>query len=638
MNKNHKLQNLKRTLTEQRRFIIFAVHALLAATAYTASFLLRFDSFDGWLDSPYYKFWLQSLPAAIFFKLAAIWYFRLYTGLWRYTGINDLIRLLKAVTGSSVALIIAVLIFYGPGLPRSVFVIDFLLTLALFGGLRFAHRFYRESLRTRPGANGSKHRVLILGAGDTGEMAVRTLTKDFGNDYCIVGFLDDNPSKHKLRIHDIPVLGSLSETMEKVNDFSVTDVVFAIPDPPKSVLRHIVNSCSTADINFQIMPTFHDVVSGRIIMQGIRHIEVEDLLGRDPIHLDHEAVQDDLSGKTVLITGGGGSIGSELARQVAAYNPGKLVLLDISENTLYGIDRELTSAYKGLTLYSLIGDIKHPDVVHNVFEQYKPDIVYHAAAFKHVPFMEKHPDEAVLNNVFGTLYLAEAANSAGVEKFVMISTDKAVRPSSIMGATKRCAELIMSAFNSEKTQFLSVRFGNVLGSNGSVVPLFRKQIASGGPVTVTHPEISRYFITISEAVELVLHAGNIGKGGEVFVLEMGQPVKIVDLAKSMIELSGLEVDKDITIEYTGLRPGEKLHEELVAYEEEVVPTSVPKILAHYAGAKEQETKNKLYTKLATLKDAAYGRKTGQVRRLVWEFISEHDLDFVPDANRNDPRQ
>ncbi|MFW6413955.1 MAG: polysaccharide biosynthesis protein, partial [Verrucomicrobiota bacterium] len=605
MNQQQQLKKIKSCLAKHRLIIIFAVHAFLGALAYTSAFLLRFDSFAGWLDTQYYKFWLNTLPLAIGLKLVAIWYFRLYAGLWRYAGINDLIRLLKAVVGSSVALIITVLIFYGHGLPRSVFVIDFLLTLALFGGLRFTHRFYRESLRTRPGNNDTTHRVLILGAGDTGEMAVRTLSKDFGSDYCIVGFLDDDPTKHKLRIHDIPVLGPLSEAMDKINDLGVTDVVFAIPDPPKSILRTIVNSCSAANINFHIMPTFHDVVSGRLVREGIRNVEVEDLLGRDPIHLNHEAVENDLAGKTVLITGGGGSIGSELARQVAAYNPRQLVLLDVSENTLYGIDRELSSAYKDLNLHSLIGDIKHPDVIHTVFEEYRPDIVYHAAAFKHVPFMEQHPDEAVLNNVFGTLYLAEAAVAAGIEKFVMISTDKAVRPSSIMGATKRCAELIMSAFNSEKTKFLSVRFGNVLGSNGSVVPLFRQQIGRGGPVTVTHPEISRYFITISEAVELVLHAGNIGKGGEVFVLEMGQPVKIVDLAKSMIELSGLEVDKDIAIEFTGLRPGEKLHEELIAYEEEVTPTSVPKILAHCTNGKEKETKNTLYTKLATLKEAAY---------------------------------
>ena len=621
MTYSEQIDIFKQWLTKHRCGLIFLVHGILAAFAYTGAFLLRFD---GWIVPEFQDFWLQTLPLIVLIKLLSIRYFRLYTGLWRYAGLNDLVRLFKAVFSASVASIVLVLLIYGHGFPRSVFVIDFLLTLVFFGGLRFLNRFHREFIKSAFTQHDNEHRVLILGAGDTGDMAIRTLKKDFGHDYQVVGFLDDDPAKHKLRIHDVPVLGTLKDARKLIEEYSITDLIFAIADPPKSVLRNIVNDCASENIAFHIMPTFHDVVSGRLVRQGIRNIQVEDLLGRDPIHLDHEAVEESMQGQNVLITGGGGSIGSELARQVAACNPAKLVLLDVSENALYEIDQELKRDYGELNRVPLIADIKHRDVVKNVLQEHKPDIVYHAAAFKHVPLMEQHPDEAVLNNIFGTLYLAEAATEAGVDKFIMISTDKAVRPSSIMGATKRCAELIMSAFNSELTKCISVRFGNVLGSNGSVVPLFRNQIAQGGPVTVTDPEMTRYFITIPEAVELVLQAGNIGQGGEVFVLDMGDPIKIVDLARNMIELSGLEVNTDIAIEYIGLRPGEKLHEELVACDEEVVNTSVPKIMAHRTNGKNKSDIDKLYQELQELKHAVYNRQIAETKRLIWQCVKQHD--------------
>ena len=620
------LNTFKHWLTNHRTGLIFLIHGILAAFAYTGAFLLRFDS---WIAPEFRDFWLQTLPVVVSIKLLSIMYFRLYTGLWRYAGLNDLVRLFKAVLSASVVAIVMVLLIYGHGFPRSVFIIDFLLTLVFFGALRFLNRFYREFLKSAFQRQYNEHRVFILGAGDTGDMAIRTLKKDFGQDYTVVGFLDDDPAKHNLRLHDVPVLGNLEDAPKLIHQYNVTDLIFAIADPPKSLIRNIVNDCASENVEFHIMPTFHDVVSGRLIRQGIRNIEVEDLLGRDPIHLNHDAVERNLQGKRVLITGGGGSIGSELARQVAACNPAQLILLDISENALYEIEQELKRNYHELNHLPIIADIKHQDVIKNVLQEYKPDIVYHAAAFKHVPLMEQHPDEAVLNNIFGTLYLAEASTEAGVDKFIMISTDKAVRPSSIMGATKRYAELIMSAFNSEQTKCISVRFGNVLGSNGSVVPLFRNQIAHGGPVTVTDPEMTRYFITIPEAVELVLQAETIGTGGEVFVLDMGDPIKIVDLARNMIELSGLEVNTDIAIKYIGLRPGEKMHEELVAHDEEVVNTSVPKIMAHHTQHKNKTDTDKLYRQLQELKDAVYSRQITETKRLVWQCIKQYDSDLNP---------
>ncbi len=603
--------------------MVILLHAAAGGAAYTLAFFLRFDSLA--IPVRYQDLWQKTIVVAILIKMVTFTYFRLHRGVWRYASMNDLVQLVKAVTLGTLFLIVAVLFLHGHHFPRSIFINDWLLTLCFYGGLRFLRRFYHENLMTW-----LKHEkgrpTLIIGAGDTGELAIRGLRKEFGQNYRVIGFVDDNPGKHGSRIHDIPVLGALNAVPQLIRAHKISDIVIAINDPPKRELRAMVDACSSLAVSFHIMPTFQDLVSGRLVHQDIRNVQVEDLLGRDPIDLRREPVQHDISGKRVLITGAGGSIGSELARQVAAFAPEQLVLLDFSENALFEIDQELHVIHPLLSLVPVIADMKLADAVEDVFSSYRPQLVYHAAAYKHVPLMERFPVECVANNVFGTNIIAQAASRHKTEKLVLISTDKAVRPCSVMGASKRLAELLVTSRLSTHTCFIAVRFGNVLGSSGSVVPTFRRQIARGGPITVTHPEITRYFITIPEAVELVLHAGTIGKGGEVFVLDMGEPVKIVDLARNMIELSGLKVGEDIRIEFTGLRPGEKLHEELVACGEEVSPTTVPKLMVYNPSQERNWSVADLETELEPLATAIAAGDQEATQRILWQIIRRHDPD------------
>ncbi len=635
------------------------VHGLLGALAFTITLALRFEwplHFSNWLaENPvaayatrmewfralreagallHFNFWLNTLWLVFLIRMLTVFYFRLHKGVWRYAGMNDLLLIIKAVTLGTIALIAAIIIFHGREFPRAIFLNDWLLTMAFFGGLRFSRRLYSEFMYPMAKNIGSgERRTLIVGADNTGEMAVRALLNDFQGQFYVVGFVDDDPGKQGARIHDIPVLGTLDQTGQLAVDLEVTDVVFAIPNPQKKVMRQIVDACSQLDIRFLIMPTFNDMISGKLVRQEIRSVDVEDLLGRDPITLDQEPVQRYLHCKRVMVTGAGGSIGAELARQVAAHRPDQLMLLEFAENSLFEIHQELRSLYPDLTIVPLIGDIKNEPTVDRFFAQYRPQVVYHAAAYKHVPLMETYPAECVLNNVIGTAHLTAAAVKYEIEGFIMISTDKAVRPTSIMGASKRVAELLVaSRQNHGKTKFTSVRFGNVLGSSGSVVPTFRKQIARGGPLTVTHPEITRYFITIPEAVELVLQAGVAGKGGEVFVLDMGEPVKIVDLARNMIELSGLRENEDIKIVFTGLRPGEKMYEELIACGEEVSPTDVPKVMVHNPSSSENLDRPMIDREIEELRAGAYERNEEKTVELLWRIVKNHDSPDCPEES------
>lgn len=619
---------LRSQIIKHRRTLIILLHILLAVISFSGAFAIRFD---GIIEPRYIDAYLSMLPVAVAVKLIAIWRFRLLSGLWKYIGMDELFRLFKALTLSTIVLMAVVWILYGHGFPRMVFVIDYMLALFLMAGVRAFSRFYREHWDGFY-TSGDIKRAAILGAGHTGDMAYRMLRAQTDTLYKVVAYLDDDTAKQGMRMHDVPVRGPLSDLPDVIKSHDITDVVFAIPTMSKQDIASQIAHVSGEKLNFHIMPTFRDATSGRVLFDELRNVEIEDLLGRNPIALNNQNIIDQLNGQTVLITGAGGSIGAELSRQVAACHPHRLVLVDFGETPLFHIQQELLKSFPQLDLVSIVGDIKHPDTLNTAFAKHQPHIVYHAAAYKHVPLMEAHPVEAVLNNIFGTYYLARAAIQTGVEHFVMISTDKAVRPTNIMGATKRYAELLLTNLKPNGTTFIGVRFGNVLGSNGSVIPTFRWQIGDGGPVTVTHPDITRFFITIEEAVGLVLQAGGIGKNADMFVLDMGEPVKIADMARSMIELSGLKPEEDIKIKYTGLRPGEKLYEELVAHGEEVVNTEIPKLQrlskcgAHVMAADE------LIAELESLKQVAYARQDAKTRAILWELVRKHDPDIMEKKN------
>lgn len=557
-----------------RRALVIAVHLLLVVLSYALAFMLRFD---GLIPRTYAATFAVTLLPLLVFRLIAFAAFRLYTGWWRYVGMSDLFALLKAVGVSSV-LFTASLVFTGHAytFPRSVIVIDAILTVTLIGGSRFALRALRES--HRPPASASRlRRVLIVGAGDAGELLLREMQNNPRLGFVPVGFVDDDPLKTGFHIHRVPVLGTSAAMGEILKVNPADEIIIAIPSASRTEIQAIVERCLQTRLPFKILPAIA-ALTGRVQISQVRAVQVEDLLGRDPVALDTTRVRADIAGRTVLITGGGGSIGSELARQIADYGPSRMVLLEWSENALYHVEQELRRTHPALELYPRICDVRDEADVARAFREHHPELVYHAAAFKHVPMMEAHLTHAVRNNVFGTWNVALHAAESGA-KFVLISSDKAVSPSNVMGATKRLAELLVLSLNVGRTRhFVAVRFGNVLGSNGSVVPLFSEQIASGGPVTVTHPEATRYFMTIPEAVQLVLQASVLEEARDtVVMLEMGEPVRIVDLAHNLIRLSGLEPEVDVPIIFTGLRPGEKLHEQLTSDGEATMPTQIEKI-------------------------------------------------------------
>ncbi|AMV12460.1 hypothetical protein GT3570_16260 [Geobacillus thermoleovorans] len=511
--------------------------------------------------------------------------YRLYHKAWEYASIGELTAIIKAVT-LSVMTTAAVQFAVFHDIYARALMITWMIHILSIGGSRFVWRVFRDRYIK---SDVNKRRTMIIGAGAAGMMVVRQLLNNPEAELKPVVFIDDDPNKQKLQFFGIPVLGTTEDIEDIVQTLRIEQIIIAIPSLTKKQLNRIFEQCAKTNAKTQIVPKLEDIVTGKVSVSQFRDVQVEDLLGREPVELDIESIASYIENKTILVTGAGGSIGSEICRQVCQFRPKKLVLLGHGENSIYQIDMELRHQYKGqIEIVPVIGDIQDRTRMFEVMEEHKPDVVYHAAAHKHVPLMEYNPKEAVKNNIFGTKNVAEAADTFGVHTFVLISSDKAVNPTNVMGATKRFAEMLIQQLDKQsKTKFVAVRFGNVLGSRGSVIPLFKKQIQAGGPVTVTHPDMTRYFMTIPEASCLVIQAGALAKGGEIFVLDMGEPVKIVDLAKNLIKLSGYTVE-EIGIEFTGIRPGEKLFEELLN-ENEVHPEQVfPKIFIGKATAVEEK--------------------------------------------------
>jgi FlaA1/EpsC-like NDP-sugar epimerase len=558
-----------------------AVDACLIAIAWYLAFALRFDFA---IPKRYGELITETILLAVVIKVAVLTMFGLYNRWWRYVSIGDMWSAARAVgVGSLIAFIVIFLIdpVEGVRLPRSVFLIDALLLLAFITGARLLAR----TLIERPGRRGLVTRgreALIVGAGDAGQLIIKEMLKNRALGYTPIGLVDDDPRKSNLRLHGVRVLGTTAALPHILGDNKPDEVIIAIPSAAGETRQRIVNVCRDASVAVKTLPAVHELITGDLhLARQLREVQVEDVLGREAVDLDLASIASYLTGETVLVTGAGGSIGAELCRQIAAMGAERIVLVDHGENALVEIERELEHERRYGAAIPVLADVKHRAKMRQIFERYKPAVVFHAAAYKHVPLMEQNALEAVRNNVVATGVVADVASEHRVKRFVLVSTDKAVNPKNVLGQTKAVSEWIVQAAAAQEqngTQFICVRFGNVLASSGSVIPLFRRQIARGGPVTVTHPEMTRFFMTIPEAVQLVIQAGAIGESGDIYVLDMGQPVKIVDLANNMIRLSGKEPGRDVKVEFIGVRPGEKLHEELWGDGEQVVPTSHAKIL------------------------------------------------------------
>lgn len=559
-----------RLLLTYRRPAVVVLHLALVILANYLAFWLRFD---GVIPDISMEAFVRMLPWVLVIRGVMFFPFGLYEGLWRYTGIWDLRNIVGGVLAST-------LVFYSfvhwslrlTVYPRSIFAIDSLLLILLLGGVRLSKRIYREL-----GQLEREKRVLIYGAGDAGEMIVRDMKYNSFYDYEPIGFLDDNPAKTGQRIHGVKVLGTRDALDKILTEKQPNMILIAMPHAAPFVIRGLVKALEPFKIPIKTLPNLRDVLDGKIEINRIRNLSIEDLLERTPVGLNSEPIRLLVQGKRVLVTGAGGSIGSELCRQILALYPSSLVLYERYENGLYAVAHELASRDGAGLTHTVIGDVTDKSRVNTILAEHRPEIIFHAAAHKHVPLMELNPCEAVKNNILGTRIMVEAARRYEAERFLFISTDKAVNPTSVMGASKRVAELLVQSMNDSRGIFSVVRFGNVLGSNGSAVPQFLEQIKAGGPVTVTHPEMRRFFMLIPEAVQLVLHAGALAKGGDIFILEMGEPIKVLDLTRTLIQLSGFTPELEIPIVFTGIRPGEKLTEELVGKDETVEPSGVEDI-------------------------------------------------------------
>ena len=651
---------------------------IVVAMSYFLALWLRFDCRFSVIPEQYLKAWMYFTPAYVVASIFIFYVLRLYKSIWRFASYSELLRTILASVFTAVLHTVGItfmmrkmsgIFTQNRRMPISYYIIGAILQFCLILGVRFIYRFFillKSEIHREPGVDGAN--VMIIGAGSAGQMIVRDInsTKEVGDR--VVCIIDDNKNKQGRYIDGVPVVGGRDSILEAVESYHIKKIFLAIPSAEMSERRDILAICQETGCELKNLPGMYQLVNGDVTVSSLKKVSIEDLLGRDPIRVDMGEVFEFLHGKTVLVTGGGGSIGSELCRQVADHHPKRLIIFDIYENNAYNIQLELKEKHPELDLVTLIGSVRDSRKMFQIFEQYKPDVVYHAAAHKHVPLMEDSPCEAIKNNAIGTYKTAYAAMVHGCQRFVLISTDKAVNPTNIMGASKRLCEMIVQSFDAKikegkaaeipqlfthytktrggkekldlegnaeffrniKTEFVAVRFGNVLGSNGSVIPIFKKQIEKGGPVTVTHPDIIRYFMTIPEAVSLVLLAGTNAKGGEIFVLDMGSPVKIDTLARNLIKLSGLKPDVDIKIEYTGLRPGEKLYEEKLMAEEGIRKTENEKI---HIGCPLKFDIDRFLDDLDDLMDAAYANSR-DIKRLVASMVNTYHQEGV-DAIRSE---
>jgi len=617
----------------RRPFIVLA-HITVFAVSLLLSFLIasNMQIRSEWLFGQYPTL----LVAVLVIKTIVFGLFKQYRGWWRYVGISDLTGIIRASLVSTMLLFgfwvaglyIAAVRKQFPDIfdiSQAIFVVDMFCTILFLAGLRMAIRLYYEEFRTVE--SGKLKRFLIVGAGNTGESLLREIHRMAVAEYEVIGFIDDDPAKQDMRIHDIPVLGTVEKLPQICKDKNIDEVAIAMPSASVPQRRRVVQVCEGTKVRFRTVPSMTDLAGGKFKVSQIRDVDINDLLGREAIQLDMEAIEAFIKDKIVLVTGAGGSIGSEMCRQICHFKPKLLLLVEQAENPLFYIERELRERFPDIEMTAIICDITDKARVEYIFDRYKPKVIIHAAAHKHVPLMECNPGEAIKNNVIGSRTVADAADKYGATNFVMISTDKAVNPTSIMGSSKRVAELYVQDLNkTSKTNFVTVRFGNVLGSEGSVVPIFKKQIAQGGPVTVTHQEMKRYFMTIPEASQLVLQAASMGKGGEIFVLDMGEPVKIVDLARELITLSGFRPDEDIEIKFTGLRPGEKLFEELSIKGEDMQETRHPKIGIRKNIQNDRERlRAKIEELIALAKDGEHTLIAAKIKELVPEYIGNGKL-------------
>ena len=589
----------------RRALLLFLGDVVIIIMASVGALIARFDFSYSSIDAVYLDSMYHYLPIHIFTTVVIFYFCRMYHSLWKFISIHELGYIILANTISFFMQIIGYCLFQYL-IPKSYFFAQIMLQTAMVIGIRFSYRFCRYLKEAREqcfGCGEPQQRVMIIGAGDAGRVIIKEILDSRFLTMKVCCVIDDDCNKTGRYINGIPIVGDRFSILKNVEKYKIDKIILAIPSASKEERREILEICKMTKCELKTLPGMYQLIDGELNIGKLRDVEITDLLGRDPIQVNLDEIMGYVEQKIIMVTGGGGSIGSELCRQIAMYNPKQLIIFDVYENNAYEIQQELKRHHPELNLVVLIGSVRNTHRMETVFEKYRPDIVYHAAAHKHVPLMEDSPNEAIKNNVFGTYKTAKAASEYGVKRFVLISTDKAVNPTNIMGASKRLCEMIVQSFDKiSKTEFVAVRFGNVLGSNGSVIPLFKKQIAEGGPVTVTHKDIIRYFMTIPEAVSLVLQAGAYARGGEIFVLEMGAPVRIDDMARNLIRLSGYTPDVDIKIEYTGLRPGEKLYEELLMAEEGMKET--PNKLIHIGKPIEMDEET-FFDKLAELKEACY---------------------------------
>lgn len=619
---NKKIRFIGKKLQTEKKLLLILLDVIVIQLACYLSIYLRFDFQFSEVSTAFWEGILRYSLINTVCTLLFLWCMKLYHSVWHYAGSSEFFRIVIASGGSAVLQWLGMNIL-NIWIPRSYHVFYFALLTCFITSIRFSYRIMQiiQGKRRRVGKDQVVN-VMLVGAGEAGAMILKEFQTSQFLTQKVVCFVDDNREKIGKTLRGVPIEGTREDIPELVKKHNVEMIILAIPSAERKEISAILEICKETGCQLKVLPGIFQLVKGEVSVSNLRNVEIEDLLGREPVKVQMEEIMGYVSGKTILVTGGGGSIGSELCRQIAAHQPKQLIIFDIYENNAYDIQLELKRKYPELNLVTLIGSVRNTKRINSVMENYRPDIVYHAAAHKHVPLMEDSPNEAIKNNVFGTYKTACAADKYGVKRFVLISTDKAVNPTNIMGASKRLCEMVIQTMNNRSnTEFVAVRFGNVLGSNGSVIPLFKKQIEQGGPVTVTHPDIIRYFMTIPEAVSLVLQAGAQAKGGEIFVLDMGEPVKIADLAYNLIRLSGYVPGEDIMIEYTGLRPGEKLYEELLMSEEGLQDTENKLI---HIGKPIDFDEEKFLVQLEELKELAEA-DDDNIRLKVQEMVSTYHI-------------